>query len=105
MRQFHAYDDVGWYGSAYLLTASAFQPLFGRIFTLFNVKWSFLSATFFFEVGSAICGAAPNSLVLILGRAIAGVGSAGILTGAFVVIANAVPLRRRPVFASFVGLM
>lgn len=44
-------------------------------------------------------------MLLIIGRAIAGVGSAGILTGAFVVVANAVPLRQRPVFASFVGLM
>jgi len=58
-----------------------------------------------FEVGSALCGAAPSSKLLILGRAIAGVGSAGILTGAFVVVANAVPLRQRPMFASLVGLM
>jgi MFS family permease len=34
-----------------------------------------------FEVGSAICGAAPNSIALIFGRAIAGVGAGGILPG------------------------
>ncbi|KAK6598220.1 major facilitator superfamily transporter [Botrytis cinerea] len=39
------------------------------------------------------------------GRAIAGVGSAGILTGSFVVVAHSVPIQRRPVFTAAVGLM
>ena len=102
---FSSYDDVGWYGSAYLVTAGALQPLYGKIFTLFNIKWSFLVALGIFELGSLICGIAANSVVLIVGRAIAGWGSAGILTGAFVVVAHAVPLQRRPVFTAFAGVM
>jgi MFS family permease len=102
--EFNSYSDVGWYGSAYLLTASAFQPLYGRIFILFNMKWSYLAALGMFELGSLICGVAPNSVTLIIG-AIAGLGSAGILTGSFVVVANAVPLERRPVMTAVVGLM
>ena len=35
-------------------------------------------AVFIFEVGSLVCGVAPSIYVLILGRAIAGVGAAGI---------------------------
>ncbi|TVY38480.1 Efflux pump, partial [Lachnellula occidentalis] len=103
--EFGSYDDIGWYGSAYLLTASAFQPLYGRIFMLFNMKWSYLTALGLFELGSLICGVAPSSMVLIIGRAIAGLGSAGILTGSFVVVANAVPLARRPLLTAVVGLM
>lgn len=103
--EFHSYADVGWYGSAYLLTACAFQPMYGRIFTLFSIKWSYLAANMMFEIGSLICGIAPNSLCLIIGRAIAGVGSAGILTGSFVVIAHSVPMHKRPVFTAAVGLM
>ncbi|KAF7867539.1 uncharacterized protein EAF02_009730 [Botrytis sinoallii] len=103
--EFHSYADVGWYGSAYLLTACAFQPMYGRIFTIFSIKWSYLGANALFEIGSLICGVAPNSLTLIIGRAIAGVGSAGILTGSFVVVAHSVPIQRRPVFTAAVGLM
>ena len=103
--EFHSSHDVGWYGGAYLVTASALQPIYGRIFTMFNIKWSFLCALGFFELGSLICGVAPNSVALIMGRAIAGWGSAGILTGSFVVVAHAVPLQRRPVFSATVGLM
>ncbi|KAB8292520.1 hypothetical protein EYC80_008230 [Monilinia laxa] len=103
--EFKSYADVGWYGSAYLLTACAFQPLYGRIFTLFSIKWTYLTANVLFELGSLICGVAPNSVTLIVGRAIAGVGSAGILTGSFVVVAHSVPMHKRPVFTAAVGLM
>ncbi|KAJ3956155.1 hypothetical protein N0V92_007292 [Colletotrichum tropicale] len=82
--EFKSTADIGWYGSAYLLTACAFQPLFGRIFVLFSVKWSYLLAMLMFLGGSLICALSPSSMVLIIGRAVAGFGSAGILTGSFV---------------------
>ncbi len=72
---------------------------------MFNIKWSFLYALGIFELGSLVCGVAPTSVALIVGRAIAGWGSAGILTGSFVVVAHAVPLHRRPVFSAAVGVM
>ena len=58
-----------------------------------------------FELGSLICGVAPNSVALIIGRAIQGLGSAGILTGSFVVVSHAVPLHKRPILTAVVGLM
>jgi MFS family permease len=58
-----------------------------------------------FLLGSLICGVAPNSISLIVGRAIAGLGSAGILTGSFIVVAHAVPLHQRPLLTGVVGLM
>lgn len=58
-----------------------------------------------FEIGSLVCGVAPNSVALIIGRALAGLGSAGILTGSFVVVAHTVPLAKRPLFTAVVGLM
>ncbi|KAF8852927.1 major facilitator superfamily transporter [Acephala macrosclerotiorum] len=103
--EFNSYADIGWYGSAYLLTASAFQPLYGRIYMLFNMKWAYLISLFMFELGSLTCGVAPSSVVLIIGRALAGLGSAGILTGSFVVVSHAVPLKQRPVLTAVVGLM
>jgi hypothetical protein len=103
--EFRSTADIGWYGSSYLLTACAFQPVYGRIYTLYDSKWSYLSAMFLFEVGSLICALSPTSPVLIIGRAIAGFGSAGILTGSFVIVATAVPLQLRPIYTAGVGLM
>lgn len=102
---FRSYDQIGWYGSAYFLTASAFQPLYGRVYMSFNVRWTFLAALAVFELGSIIGGVAPSSDVLILGRAIQGLGSAGILTGSFVVATHSVRMQKRPVLFAFVGIL
>ena len=90
---------------AYLLTTCAFQLFFGKLYTFFSIKYVYLSAIFIFEVGSVICGAAPTSVALIVGRAVAGVGSAGIFSGALVIIAYAVPLHKRPIFTGIIGGM
>lgn len=86
-----------------MLTNCAFQLSFGKLYTLYSVKYTFLIAIALFEIGSAICGAAPNSVAFIVGRAIAGVGSAGIMSGAITVIVYAVPLHKRPLFQGLFG--
>ncbi|RFU35223.1 hypothetical protein B7463_g1134, partial [Scytalidium lignicola] len=101
--QFHSLDDVGWYGSAYLLTTASFQLLFGKFYSFFSIKWVYLIAIGIFELGSLICGAAPNSIALIIGRAVAGLGSAGIFSGALIIVAYSVPLAKRPIYTGFIG--
>ncbi|KAF7327413.1 DHA14-like major facilitator [Mycena kentingensis (nom. inval.)] len=103
--EFHSLEDVAWYGSSYLLATAATQLLYGKLYTFLRVKWVFLSAIAIFEIGSAICGAAPNSNALIIGRAIAGLGSAGIFSGALIIIAHAVPLSKRPIYTGLIGAM
>jgi MFS family permease len=86
-----------------MLTAAGFTLIYGRIYTFYSSKWVFLSGIFLFEVGSAICGAAPSSTVLIVGRAIAGFGSSGILTGAITIMINTIPLHKRPLYQGLFG--
>ena len=102
---FNSLDDVGWYGSAYLLTTTSLQPSFGKVYTYFNVKWTFIVALTIFELGSVLCGAARSSSMLIIGRAVAGVGAAGLFSGGMTIIGYSVPLRRRPIFIGFVSSM
>ncbi|KAF2002648.1 major facilitator superfamily transporter [Amniculicola lignicola CBS 123094] len=101
--QFKSIDDIGWYGSAYMLTSCGFILLYGRIYTFFSTKLVFLSSVVLFEIGSAVCGAAPSSLVLIIGRAIAGLGASGIFTGAILIMMKTVPLHRRPMLQGLFG--
>ncbi|OAA66814.1 Major facilitator superfamily domain, general substrate transporter [Niveomyces insectorum RCEF 264] len=100
---FRSLPDIGWYGSAYLLTSACFQLSFGKLYAEFNVKWVFLAAVLIFEVGSVICAAAPSSPALIVGRAVAGLGSAGVATGALTIIAHALPLHKRPKYTGLMG--
>lgn len=75
----------------------------GRIYTFYTPKYVFLAIITLFEIGSAICGAAPNSIAFILGRTIAGIGSAGIMSGAVILMTDAVPLAKRPKYQGFFG--
>lgn len=93
---FNSLDEIGWYGSAYLLTEMSTQPTFGRIFTYFDAKPTYLLTLLLFEIGSIICATAPNSIALIVGRAVSGTGAAGMLCGSLVIFGQVVPLRSRP---------
>ena len=86
-----------------MLAGCSLQLLMGRVYTFYNTKKVYLSVIAIFEIGSAICGAAPNSTVFIVGRAIAGAGSAGIFSGGIIVIMNLVPLHKRPLLQGMVG--
>ncbi|TVY37498.1 Rubrofusarin-specific efflux pump [Lachnellula occidentalis] len=99
---FHSIDDVGWYASSYLITLCAFQLIFGRIYTFYTAKWVLLCAIGLLS-SSVVCGAAPNSIAFIIGRAIAGLGSAGIFTGAITTMIISIPLHKRPMFQGIFG--
>ncbi|KAI0148070.1 efflux pump [Hypoxylon sp. NC0597] len=103
---FNSLPDVGWYASAYQFGSAAPQPLTGKVYTHFNTKWSFLSFFAIFEIGSILCGAAVSSDMLIVGRAVAGFGAAGITNGAITIISSCAPLEKRPALIGLtMGLM
>lgn len=74
-------QKLPWLGTAFAwATMSTILP-WSRVFCLYDAKWIYLTATIIFEVGSALCGAAPNMDVMIVGRVIAGIGAAGMYVG------------------------
>ncbi|KAL5596640.1 uncharacterized protein BROUX77_006588 [Berkeleyomyces rouxiae] len=100
---FASLEDVGWYGTSYLLATASLQLLFGKFYKFFNIKTVYISAIVIFEIGSLICAVSPTSLILILGRTISGAGGAGIFSGALVILAYLVPIEQRPMYAGYVG--
>jgi MFS family permease len=88
-----------------MLTTASLQLISGKFYTFFSIKWVFLASIALFELGSLICGVAQNSLTLIMGRAVAGMGSAAIFSGALIILAHSVPLERRPMYSGFIGSM
>ncbi|KAF7940639.1 uncharacterized protein EAE97_006825 [Botrytis byssoidea] len=75
--EFNTSQDIGWWANAYLLTLSAFQLFYGKLYSHFPIKFVYLVAIVIFEIGSLICTTAHSSITLIVGRAIAGLGAAG----------------------------
>ncbi|KAF5380253.1 hypothetical protein D9757_008194 [Collybiopsis confluens] len=102
---FHSLDDVGWYGSAYLLVLASLQPSFGKLYTVFDLKTVYLTSLIIFEVGSVVCAAATSSLMFIIGRAVAGLGASALLSGSLNIIAYAVALEKRAAYNAGVSSM
>ncbi|KAK2473961.1 hypothetical protein H9L39_13921 [Fusarium oxysporum f. sp. albedinis] len=83
----------------------SFQPTFGKIYTFFNLKWVYLISSIIFEGGSILCAAAPSSAAFIIGRAIAGLGAAGVFCGAMIIISKIVEMRKRPLLLAIISSM
>lgn len=99
---FHTIDDLAWYGSGYMLPHSTLQPILGAFYKSFNVRYVFLISIVIFEVGSYLCAAAPTSAAFIIGRVIAGCGTAGLLQGTLAIVGLSVPKRKIPLYYVYV---
>ncbi|KAF3061437.1 putative HC-toxin efflux carrier TOXA [Daldinia childiae] len=99
--EYGSVGDIGWYGSSYLLTSTALQPLYGKIYRIFDIKYSFLGAIALFELGSLVSAMAPSSTAFIIGRAVAGMGSAGLFSGSIVIILHSASSETTSLFGMF----
>lgn len=95
---FHTIADIGWYGSSFLIAQCAVQPLAGRIYSTFPYKQSFISFLAVFELGSLLSGVAVSSKMLVVARAVCGIGSAGLVNGALSIIGIAAPAEKRSMY-------
>ena len=86
VEEFQAVDKISWLATAFFLSGTALMLPFGQFFQIFNAKWFYILSVLVFEIGSTICGSAPNINALIIGRAIAGIGATGIYTGSLFLI-------------------
>jgi hypothetical protein len=70
----------------------------------FQIKWIIIGSLILFEVGSALCGAAPNMNALIVGRVIAGLGGSGAYIGNLTYLSTFTTLKERPIYLALTGL-
>ncbi|RUP17233.1 major facilitator superfamily domain-containing protein [Jimgerdemannia flammicorona] len=102
---FSGLDEIAWIGTAFLLSNTAFQPLYGRFSNIFGRKATFLFAIVVFEIGSTLCGAAQSMIMLIIARAVAGLGAAGIFSLTLIIISDIVPTRDAGKYQGIIGAM
>jgi EmrB/QacA subfamily drug resistance transporter len=76
-RSLHAsFSDLQWVVDAYALTLATFVLTAGSLADRFGRKRLFIGGVIVFTIASALCGAANDSLFLILARAAQGIGGA-----------------------------
>jgi MFS family permease len=100
---FQTTSHIAWYASAFRLTLCAFQFLYGKAYTLFPIKTLFQLSTLTCLIGSILSGCAATSPMLVAGRAVSGLGAAGIFSGYLVILVQCTPLHRRPLFLGIMG--
>jgi MFS family permease len=101
-RDFGDVHNLPWLITIYLLASTAGMPLYGKFADIHGRAFTLRIAILAHMAGSLVCALAPNMFVLILGRALQGIGGAG-LSGVSVVVLGdvAAPKDRGKYYAYF----
>ncbi len=88
-------EHYSWVFSAYVLAATLTIPLYGKLSDLYGRRPLFLAAILLFSTGSIVSGLAPSFDVLVVGRAIQGLGAGGLIPLGIAVIGDVIAPRER----------
>ncbi|KAG2417611.1 hypothetical protein HFD88_008830 [Aspergillus terreus] len=97
-------QQLAWIGAGFPLGSVCVILLLGTLFSTFHMKWVYITTVVLFEVGSALCGAAPNMNALIVGRVIAGAGGSGIYLGSLNYFAVMTAEKERGFYMALIGV-
>lgn len=102
--RFGEVQKLPWLSVSFLLGATATNLVWGKIYTQFNAKWFYVFSVLVFELGSTVCATAPSMNAVIVGRALCGIGGAGLYVGCMTLIAFTTTIQERPLYISATGL-
>ena len=95
---FDAANTASWLTTSYLVTSTAFQPLYGRFSDIFGRRICFFVSSTTFALGCLGCGLATNVVMVNLMRALTGFGGGGLMTMATIINSDMIPFRRRGMY-------
>lgn len=101
---FNRIDMLPWLSVSYPMGEVGSNPIWGKLNKQFNYKTLYLSALLIFEVGSAVIGSASSAGVVVLGRALAGIGGCGIYVGTMNIVSAITTPMERTHYLNLVGV-
>ncbi|KAF2103016.1 multidrug resistance protein fnx1 [Rhizodiscina lignyota] len=101
----NALSNTSWIATAYFLTLTSFQPLYGKLSDIFSRKSCLLFAYAIFGLGCLFCGLSPNIESLIAARAFAGIGGGGMTTVVSIILSDTVSLRERGTWQGYINII
>ena len=102
-RHFANLSDLSWVVTAYLLTATAVTPLYGKLSDIHGRRGMLLIAIVVFVVGSLACALATSMAMLIVSRGVQGLGGGGLMAIAQTIIADIVSPRERGRYQGYIA--
>jgi nitrate/nitrite transporter NarK len=76
---FHSSNSASWLSTAFMLTSTAFQPLFGRVSDTIGRRPMYIFALVMFAGTTAWCALAQSMGSFIAARAFCGLGAGGVM--------------------------
>ncbi|MCU1681791.1 MAG: exporter [Amycolatopsis sp.] len=100
-------SQLAWVVTAYLVATSATTPLWGKLGDLYGRRATYTASISIFVLGSILAGLSQNMDQLIGFRVLQGLGSGGLMVGAFALIGDLVstPAERAKLLAVIGGIM
>jgi len=102
-RAFNDVENLSWVVTAYLLTATASTPLYGKLSDIYGRRAVMLCGIAIFIAGSVACAMAPTMTALILGRALQGLGGGGLMSMTQTIVADIVTPKERGRYQGYIG--
>ncbi len=102
-RAFGDVETLSWVVTAYLLSATAVTPLYGKLSDIYGRRAVLVAGIIIFVAGSIACALAPTMTTLILARGLQGLGGGGLISLAQTIIADLVAPRERGRYQGYFG--
>lgn len=95
-------EHMSWVISSFLVTMTVAMPVSGKLGDVLGRKWVYIVSIGLFVLGSAIGGYADSMTILIIGRAVQGLGAGSMMINSQAIVAEVTTARER---GKFMGLM
>ncbi|OON73272.1 MDR family MFS transporter [Streptomyces tsukubensis] len=102
-------DDLGglseqaWANTSYMITSVITTALYGKLSDIYGRRPVYCTAVGVFVLGSVLCALAPSMTLLAVFRGIQGVGAGGLMSLAFAILTDLVPLAERSRYQAWFG--
>lgn len=102
---FHSANSASWLSTAFLLTSTSFQPLFGRLSDTIGRKTPYILCLTIFLVGTVWCTSAQSMGSFIAARAVCGLGAGGMASLGSIITSDLVPIEIRGAYQSYMNVV
>lgn len=102
--ELHSRELFVWAVNAFLVACTVTCLISAHVSDLFGRRPVMITSIFLFAIGSAFCGAAPSTAILLVGRAIQGMGSGGVLTMSSLIMCDIVAVRERGLYNGLINV-